>query len=453
MPTAAAKNSAHGVQKQTHVNSTDWKDILETQNHTIESSDLNLNQISNIETPTEAHKSPPGLHHTPHIFNPKQDASSPEKEKADTTPTTVGYSTPDNKKSDQKQAHLENTEQGQSLAFFYISPSHSTENISRTTEHNENEKTIVDGKNKSTNSVYFPKNSSIYQDNGYIDNINSIPENQKNQKTDIKISSKENFSEHKQDKTAAFDEASTPKRNNIIQKNAEYKANESFNVPSTAYTEPKKSQKNISQNQNNFKISKTITQKIDSNIFIQSKSIEKDVQLSLKKIDINKDKNLQINTVAGLKENFNTSPSEIDSKSNISVSVDKTSLATSALSAAVIALHKSSQNSILLRLDPPNLGHLSIQIKMNPEGSVNVSFIPSSSDAAQTLLASLPQLNVALVQSGLSLGEAEIGGQFSQSGRQQNQQNMNTSIRKIENNISDDTAPSVSYSKGLSFYA
>lgn len=99
---------------------------------------------------------------------------------------------------------------------------------------------------------------------------------------------------------------------------------------------------------------------------------------------------------------------------------DVTNLAPAALSATITALHQSGQNAVTLRLDPPNLGHLMVQLKMDAQGAVNVLFVPGTVDAAHALQNTLPQLSSALAQSGLTLGQAEVGGQFSQSGGQNN---------------------------------
>lgn len=453
MPIATTKSNAHGVQKQTHASSIEWKDIVESQNYSVDLNELKLNQTSTTETPKETQKPTKSLHDTPHIINLKQDLSFKEKNQQDTILPTTDCSNSDNKKLDKKQTHPENTEQAQSIAFVYTPPSQSTENISQNTEHNKDEEINIDRKNQLSDSKHSSKSVSIHPDTKNASHINSISENKKMPEIDIKISSEEDFSEQPQSTTSSLGPAAAPERDDNIQSNFIYKKNYSSIIASAAENKLKGIQKNTSKTENIFGVSEAKNQKINPSIFIQSENIEKDAQLYPKKLDMEKDKTLQINPVTDLKENFNASLSGIDLKTNTSSPVDKISLAPSALSATVVALHKSGQNSILLRLDPPNLGHLSIQIKMNPEGSVNVSFIPSSTDAAQTLLASLPQLNIALVQSGLSLGQTEIGGQFSQSGRQQNQQNMTTSIRKFENNLSEDSAHSVSHSKGLSFYA
>lgn len=137
---------------------------------------------------------------------------------------------------------------------------------------------------------------------------------------------------------------------------------------------------------------------------------------------------------------------------NASAVSEPISISASALSATITALHQSGQSGIVLRVDPPNLGHLSIHVKMDAQGAVNVLFMPSTSDAAQVLQGSLPQLGATLAQSGLTLGQAGIGGQFSQSGGHNGQQSGYTPARKPAIiDISDGVC--ASQPSGLSTYA
>lgn len=133
------------------------------------------------------------------------------------------------------------------------------------------------------------------------------------------------------------------------------------------------------------------------------------------------------------------------------VNLDNLNTAPAALSATISALHHAGQDAILLRLDPPNLGHLSIQLKMDSQGAVNVLFVPSTSDATQALQGSLSHLGAAMAQSGLTLGQANIGGQFSQSGGHNGQQGGQMPFRQTSGiKASSAAPPSVS---GLSAYA
>ena len=97
------------------------------------------------------------------------------------------------------------------------------------------------------------------------------------------------------------------------------------------------------------------------------------------------------------------------------------STSTAALAATVTALHQSGQASTVFRLDPPGLGQLSVLVGIGTQGQVNVLFVPSTADAAQAIHASLPGLGGAMAQSGLTLGQAQVGGQFSQQGGQNDQ--------------------------------
>jgi flagellar hook-length control protein FliK len=90
----------------------------------------------------------------------------------------------------------------------------------------------------------------------------------------------------------------------------------------------------------------------------------------------------------------------------------------SGLAAAVTAMHQSGQSGAVLRLDPPGLGQLAVHVALAPGGLVNVLFIPSSQAAGTLLQTNLGGLGSALAQSGLSLGQAQIGGQFNQSAGQ-----------------------------------
>ncbi|WP_205619780.1 flagellar hook-length control protein FliK [Acidocella sp. MX-AZ02] len=92
-----------------------------------------------------------------------------------------------------------------------------------------------------------------------------------------------------------------------------------------------------------------------------------------------------------------------------------------ALAATVTALHQAGQSGAVLRLDPPGLGHLSVQVGLGAQGQVNLLFVPSTADAAQALQSALPGLSGAMAQSGLTLGQAQVGGQFAQSGGQSGQ--------------------------------
>lgn len=146
----------------------------------------------------------------------------------------------------------------------------------------------------------------------------------------------------------------------------------------------------------------------------------------------------------------------VDKSAQINGPADQGSvnLAPAALSATITALHHAGQSAVTLRLDPPELGHLSVQIKMDAQGGVNVLFIPSTADAAQALQASFHQLGNAMAQSGLMLSQAQVGGQFSQSGGQPGQQGGYTPPRQnAPTTANTTTAAATDQVSGLSAYA
>ncbi len=85
------------------------------------------------------------------------------------------------------------------------------------------------------------------------------------------------------------------------------------------------------------------------------------------------------------------------------------------LAATITALHQSGQASAAFRLDPPGLGALAVHVALGQQGQVNVLFVPSTQAASMALQSGLPGLGQALAQSGLALGQAQVGGQFGQS--------------------------------------
>lgn len=126
-----------------------------------------------------------------------------------------------------------------------------------------------------------------------------------------------------------------------------------------------------------------------------------------------------------------------------------------ALAATVTALHQAGQTNTIMRLDPPGLGHLSVQVGLTPQGQINVLFVPSSADAAHVLQASLPHFNQAMAQSGLALGQSQVGGQFAQSGGQNGQPGQNARVpeRPSASPAPVIEAPRATTISGLSAYA
>jgi flagellar hook-length control protein FliK len=95
-----------------------------------------------------------------------------------------------------------------------------------------------------------------------------------------------------------------------------------------------------------------------------------------------------------------------------------TASSASALAATVTAMHQSGQSGAVLRLDPPGLGNLSVHVALGQQGQVNVLFVPDSAAGAQALQSGLGGLAQSMAQSGLSLGQAQVGGQFGQNAGQ-----------------------------------
>jgi flagellar hook-length control protein FliK len=85
----------------------------------------------------------------------------------------------------------------------------------------------------------------------------------------------------------------------------------------------------------------------------------------------------------------------------------------SALAAAVTAMHQAGQASTTLRLDPPGLGVLSVHVGLGAGGSVNVLFVPALAQTGQMLHANMDGLRQEMAATGLTLGQAQVGGQAS----------------------------------------
>ncbi len=137
-------------------------------------------------------------------------------------------------------------------------------------------------------------------------------------------------------------------------------------------------------------------------------------------------------------------------QTNATDATANTATSPAALAATVTVLHQSGQASTVLRLDPPGLGHISVEVGVGAQGQVNVMFLTSSGDAAQALHASLPNLGAAMAQSGLMLGQAQVGGQFSQQGGQ-SEQDRQAPPRQTHTGTS--LATTQSPTSGLSAYA
>jgi flagellar hook-length control protein FliK len=80
------------------------------------------------------------------------------------------------------------------------------------------------------------------------------------------------------------------------------------------------------------------------------------------------------------------------------------------MAASVIALYRSGRSSLVLRLDPPGLGAVSVHVALGANADVNVLFVPTVVQTGHLLQSGLSDLRQAMANSGLSLGQAQIGG-------------------------------------------
>jgi flagellar hook-length control protein FliK len=81
-----------------------------------------------------------------------------------------------------------------------------------------------------------------------------------------------------------------------------------------------------------------------------------------------------------------------------------------AMAASVVAMYRSGQSSLVLRLDPPGMGTVSVHVALGNNANVNVLFVPSAPQTGHLLQAGLGDLRQAMATSGLILGQAQIGG-------------------------------------------
>jgi flagellar hook-length control protein FliK len=81
-----------------------------------------------------------------------------------------------------------------------------------------------------------------------------------------------------------------------------------------------------------------------------------------------------------------------------------------ALAAAVTAMVRDGQNSVTVRLDPPELGAMSIRIAQGHDSSMNVLLLAAVPQTAHAFAAGADDLRQALASCGLALGQLNIGG-------------------------------------------
>ena len=80
------------------------------------------------------------------------------------------------------------------------------------------------------------------------------------------------------------------------------------------------------------------------------------------------------------------------------------------MAASIVAMYRSGQSSLVLRLDPPGLGTVSVHVALAGNANVNVLFVPAVPQTAHLLQTGLGDLRQAMAASGLILGQAQIGG-------------------------------------------
>lgn len=76
------------------------------------------------------------------------------------------------------------------------------------------------------------------------------------------------------------------------------------------------------------------------------------------------------------------------------------------------------QHTAELRLDPPDLGPLRVTLTLS-DGVASASFVSSHAAVRQALESALPQLQQALAEAGISLGQANVGEQGNQFAQEQ----------------------------------
>jgi flagellar hook-length control protein FliK len=81
-----------------------------------------------------------------------------------------------------------------------------------------------------------------------------------------------------------------------------------------------------------------------------------------------------------------------------------------AMAASIVAMYRSGQSSLVLRLDPPGLGTVSVHLALGGNAVVNVLFVPAVAQTSHLLQSGLGDLRQAMAASGLTLGQAQIGG-------------------------------------------
>ncbi|WMD22602.1 flagellar hook-length control protein FliK [Achromobacter seleniivolatilans] len=105
-----------------------------------------------------------------------------------------------------------------------------------------------------------------------------------------------------------------------------------------------------------------------------------------------------------------------------------------------------------LRLDPPDLGPLRVSLNMS-DGVASASFVSAHASVRQAIEAAIPQLQQALAQAGISLGQTSVGEQSAQ--QEFAQQNGNGSQRQsgngsaVADGAADTAQPTVTVSRNV----
>lgn len=383
--------------------------------------------------------------------NPK---SVPKTEKnfvksKDTTKST--NSTSPEKSTFNFHNHSKSTNKNQPNNFAFLS-THSI--IYSSIQHSITEKNSSSAEKSASNSKNFHDTDSTHQ-------IDSIQPTTPTNPPPEKIGATENSSSTKKESTTKknthlaldFSNLTGHSEENIGPINNDCVLSASTKTNSTENQKTKKSTEGTNPASSTFKTQKNELQNIGQVLLNKKILNDTKTKLDLKKTEANKLNVFSLKSAENLNQNFKIDPSLPTEQNKSFINLSSENLTSSMLSATISALHKSNQSGILLRLDPPNLGHLDIQIQIASQGIINVVFVPSSADAAHALQSSLPQLDIALAQSGLTLGQTEIGGQFSQSGQQGQQHSQNTQTPKNFSNLNEDANISPVRHKGLSFYA
>ncbi|HEU0276372.1 MAG TPA: flagellar hook-length control protein FliK [Rhodanobacteraceae bacterium] len=92
----------------------------------------------------------------------------------------------------------------------------------------------------------------------------------------------------------------------------------------------------------------------------------------------------------------------------------------------VLTLAQTGGTQMTLQVNPPQLGRVQVQVTSH-NNVIQVAFVAQSAQAAQALQQSLPQLQSALAQQGLNLGQANVAQQGFQGGQSQQGQGQSQS--------------------------